>query len=373
MNIKKNTAAKFVFPFCAKPALAALSVALLGVFCPAFGDSALPYGKFVTDGPRDKACFALTFDDGPGESTKDVLAELAESHVKATFFMLGSEVKKHPLLVKSVSGAGHLVGNHTYTHANFNKVSASTRLAKLTDEVQRTSDGVKNITGAPTHFLRMPYGVTKQWVLDFARHHQHVVVNWTYGSDWESRPKEELLKEYLSHLNPGAILLMHDGGNRRDTTVWLVRRILAEAQKRHLRPVRVDTLLGYGEQASSVPSVAPEAKPAPVKQAAHEAKKSEPAPSVKPAAKAEPKPAPKPEPKPAPKVEPKPQAEPKSETGPKPETKSAKDEGQYEEIDESDMSSTSDAEAEPQTKVAGPDETPQPHKTAPVKAGTKPV
>jgi peptidoglycan/xylan/chitin deacetylase (PgdA/CDA1 family) len=303
--------------------------------CGTRGHAALPYGKFVTDGPRDKACFALTFDDGPGASTSDILAELAQAHVKATFFMVGGEVKKHPALVKAVSEAGHLIGNHSYTHPNFNKVPAATRVAKLTDEVKRTSDGIQNITGHPTHFLRMPYGVTKQWVLDFARHHQHVVVNWTYGSDWESRPKEELLKEYLSHLNPGSILLMHDGGSKRDTTVWLVHRILAEAQKRHLRPVRVDELLGLEQQPQE-----PASKPVEEKH-----------------------------PEPAKSKSGKPQQKPQAKAA-------AQDEEQYEDVDESGMSPSGSGASQSdsgENASADPAQTNAPHKSVQPKAASKPV
>ncbi|MDD2774082.1 MAG: polysaccharide deacetylase family protein [Elusimicrobiales bacterium] len=260
-----------------------MSLALAAVFAAGPAFCAVPYGKFVTTGPKSKPYFALTFDDGPGESTPDVLAALSAYNAKATFFMLGYAVKKKPQEVRKVYEAGHLIGNHTYAHANFNKVPEKSRDDRLEKEIKDTSALIEAEIGRPTHYMRMPYGITKSWVLAVAKRTKHVVINWDYGSDWESRPKEELLKEYLSNLKPGSVMLLHDGGNRRDTTVWITTRILEEAQKRRLNPVRLDVLLGYTDDspaAAAVPlkpeSGAETAKPV--------AQKPQPKASVKPVA-----------------------------------------------------------------------------------------
>jgi len=214
------------------------------LLCFACRADAAQYGDFITRGPSAGNMFALTFDDGPGDNTEAVLAELSAAGVKGTFFMLGSEAKQYPKKAAQVAAAGHLIGNHTYSHANFNKVPEAQRVAKLSKEITDSSDAIFKATGVRTQFLRIPYGVSKAWVFPVAKKGKHIVANWTYGADWYGKPKEELLKGYKTALRPGAILLMHDGGKRRDTTVWLVRQLLIEAKKRKLKAVRLDVLLG---------------------------------------------------------------------------------------------------------------------------------
>ncbi|MFA5160888.1 MAG: polysaccharide deacetylase family protein [Elusimicrobiales bacterium] len=272
--------------------------AALLLAAPAFAGDNISYGKFITSGPKSRPYVALTFDDGPGDATEDVLKLLDAYGAKATFFVLGGQAARNPKLLEEEAKAGHLVANHTYTHSNFNKVPEEKRVSKLESELERTSDIIKKHTGYHTRFMRMPYGITKKWVLQTARRNKYVVVNWDYGSDWESRPKEELLKKYLASLTPGAILLLHDGGDHRQATVYIVRRVLEEAKKRRLVPVRLDTLLDCPENNAVTrgePSRREESAPEPAAQAA-----SAPAEKQKPSA--EPVPAPR-KPAPAPEKE----------------------------------------------------------------------
>jgi len=215
------------------------TVSLILLF-PALAFAGVPAGTFITDGPKEKPEIALSFDDGPGASTEEILSILKEADVKAAFFMLGEAAKERPALVREVSAEGHLIGNHTFSHTNFLKVPKEEREAKLEKEITLTDEILKELTGKKPEFLRMPYGVTRPWVLRVAKKTGHPVFNWTYGSDWEKKPKEELLKGYLESLRPGAIILMHDGGGKGRKTVWLLKKVLEEAKKRGLKPVRLD-------------------------------------------------------------------------------------------------------------------------------------
>ena len=77
--------------------------------------------KVITVGSGRNKLIALTFDDGPGLNTEEILKILDDKQVKATFFMLGNSIEKRPDLVKEVYSKGHEIANHTYNHINFFK------------------------------------------------------------------------------------------------------------------------------------------------------------------------------------------------------------------------------------------------------------
>lgn len=218
-------------------------------------------GKFYSDGKRQSGQFALTFDDGPGPTTPELLEVLAKNNAKATFFMLGDSVKKFPKHAASVAEAGHLLGNHTYTHQNFNKLPEAQRVSALEGEICKTEAAVRAATGQTPYFLRAPYGLSSPWIRELAGRKGYVMVNWSCGADWWFHPREQILKQYLDNLHSGAVFLLHDGGSsKRETTVWLVERILTEAKKRGLKPVRLDELLavdsaGLARERAKLPGV----------------------------------------------------------------------------------------------------------------------
>lgn len=205
----------------------------------------LPYGKFYATGHSDKPYFALTFDDGPGQSTAEILALLEKYNAKATFFMLGSSVVEHPELAQKVIKAGHLAGSHTYSHFQFRKTADAKQLFRLEWELPKTAALVQNAGAPRPHFMRYPYGIHWPYMMEAARRKQFVVVNWDHGEDWLlKKSKEEMFKGYAASLRPGAIMLLHDGGRRKEKTIWVVEELLKAAQKKGLTCVRVDTLLG---------------------------------------------------------------------------------------------------------------------------------
>ncbi|MFH1619070.1 MAG: polysaccharide deacetylase family protein [bacterium] len=207
----------------------------------------LPYGKFYAGGPRGKKQFALTYDDGPGPSTPALLKVLKDAGTAASFFMNGSSVRNFPKNVAETAAAGHLIGNHTDTHINWYKCEADDKAKLLEKEIMAAETEIAKATGVKTIFLRMPNGFVRDWVRGVAKKGGYILVNWTYGADWSALSKEDMLKGYLKNLRPGSILLLHDGGKKdRKTTIWLTGKILEEARKKGLSPVRIDTLLGIG-------------------------------------------------------------------------------------------------------------------------------
>lgn len=194
--------------------------------------------------PEPGGRFALTFDDGPGYITEDLLKLLEKRGAKATFFMLGSSVRQYPARAKKVFDAGHLIANHTDTHRNWFKIGNSGDREKvLSAEVRKAEEAIVKATGFRPTVLRMPNGYSKPWVKETLKKLGYTSVNWSYGSDWTKLPEDKMIAEYRKATRAGSVLLMHDGGGKsREKTLRLVEAVLDEARQRGLRAVRLDEL-----------------------------------------------------------------------------------------------------------------------------------
>lgn len=161
---------------------------------------------------------ALTFDDGPNARwTPRLLDVLAKHDVRATFFLLGGRAEAAPELVRRIAGAGHVIGNHTWSHPNL----ARTRANRVREELARTKATLEQITGAAARFFRPPFGARRPAVFRIARELGLSVVTWNaMTSDW-SEPSanqiaEELTKKIdrLGRRGRAANIVLHDGGHR---------------------------------------------------------------------------------------------------------------------------------------------------------------
>ena len=111
------------------------------------------HGKTGTSGDR----IALTFDDGPDpRTTPRILATLQRHHVKATFFVVGSQVERHPGLLRRIVREGHTIGNHSYDHADMSNLSSG----QMSLELRRTQKAVDEALGYHYQMalMRPPYG-----------------------------------------------------------------------------------------------------------------------------------------------------------------------------------------------------------------------
>lgn len=203
------------------------------------------YGKLYSDGPAGKKEFALTYDDGPGYITADLLALLAKYQAKATFFMNGASLRKYPETAARVAAAGHLIGNHTDSHGFYPEIGKRAGREKaLEREIDAAAALIEKSAGKRPLFLRMPNGYDRGWVRKVAARRGCVLVNWSYGSDWTGVSEEKMAAGYLKNLAPGRILLLHDGGGKsRERTLRLTEKILLEARNKGLAPVTLEELL----------------------------------------------------------------------------------------------------------------------------------
>ena len=157
-----------------------------------------------------KKVIALTFDDGPSPNpTPQILDILKEKNIKATFFMIGQNLKNFPQIGKQVVADGHAIGNHTWHHWNrpMNEFTAAR-------EINDTAALLYKTTGVKTSLFRPPNGFLSNGLAAYARKQDDVVILWSIDSgDWRKRgvSVEGLVNHVLQKAKPGAIVLMHDG------------------------------------------------------------------------------------------------------------------------------------------------------------------
>ena len=168
-----------------------------------------PFGKNIVHLNTDQRIVALTFDDGPSPPDTDRLLDILATHdVKATFFMIGNRIEKHPETVRRVIAEGHQIGNHTYSHPllGFCPPSYVQRQIERTDNLLR-QNGVKGETvfRAPmlTRFLPVAYVLAK-------RNQTHISCNvWSW--DWTTQNPNRITRTVLKKIKPGSIVVLHDG------------------------------------------------------------------------------------------------------------------------------------------------------------------
>lgn len=165
------------------------------------------FGPSVYKGPGTRKSIALTFDDGPSESTPDLLEYLEREGVTATFFECGMHVKRLPHVAGQVAAAGHEIGNHTYSHP---KLPFKTRefIDQEFSEAQRV---IQEETGVTPTLLRAPYGFRWVGLREVQEKLLLLGVMWTViGFDWRW-PTERISEYVLRNTSPGGIICLHDG------------------------------------------------------------------------------------------------------------------------------------------------------------------
>lgn len=160
--------------------------------------------------PTNQKVVALTYDDGPEPVyTPQLLRILDQYHVKATFFLIGKQMDLYPDIVKDIAARGHAIGNHTYTHPKDIESDTQSQIAR---ELEQCESTIERLTGQRTHLFRPPKGLLDGTVFFVAEEQDYKTVLWTVSADHHDAPTPELMaKRVLDHIQPGAIILAHDG------------------------------------------------------------------------------------------------------------------------------------------------------------------
>ena len=155
---------------------------------------------------------ALTYDDGPNDPhTLKLLDVLAKHNVRATFFMIGRYVQQRPDIARAVAQAGHVIGNHTFTHPLLIFKSAAQTRAELVDCRQALQDAI----GEHSNLFRPPFGGRRPATLGSRANSGSRPVMWNVtGYDWNAPPAAVIEKKVVRQMRGGDVILLHDGGHR---------------------------------------------------------------------------------------------------------------------------------------------------------------
>ncbi len=185
------------------------------------------------DGVQKKV--ALTFDDGPHSVyTKQLLDGLAERNVHVSFFVIGKNIPGNEDLIARMHKEGHLIGNHTYDHVKICDLSGE----EACEQVEKTSELVREITGEDTEFVRPPFGA---WNKSMECSFRMIPVLWDVDPlDWTTKNKALIEERVLENVSSGDIILLHD---YYESSVEAALDLVDELQAQGYEFVTVDELI----------------------------------------------------------------------------------------------------------------------------------
>ncbi|MFI4992014.1 MAG: polysaccharide deacetylase family protein [Solirubrobacterales bacterium] len=203
-------------------------------------DSVLAYTPAVVSGGTKGNELALTFDDGPGPYTQQLVATLNRFHVHATFFAIGEEERYFSAGTVAELHSGDVIGNHTETHPMLATLSAHDQHEQLAEQIAR----IELLDGPRPRLFRPPYGSFNATTFKLLRKLHLLMVLWsTDTEDYRQPGVAAIVQSALAGARPGAIILMHDAGGNRSETIAALPAIIQGLRKRGLAPVTVPRLL----------------------------------------------------------------------------------------------------------------------------------
>jgi peptidoglycan/xylan/chitin deacetylase (PgdA/CDA1 family) len=203
-------------------------------------DRTLAYTPYVRVAGVQHREVALTFDDGPGPYTPQIVSVLERENVPATFFEVGVLEKYFHAATSEIVLRGYPIGDHTQSHAPMSKLNAKSQQAQLLQETSLVGD-----YGAPfPRLFRPPYGLWNATTLKLLHRYRMLMVLWTVDtSDYREPGVDAIVDSAVRGAGPGAIILLHDAGGDRSETVAALPKIVHALKARGYRLVTVPRLL----------------------------------------------------------------------------------------------------------------------------------
>ncbi len=243
-------------------AIAAVGLILLGlvgyVACTPWSSA---FGKTYWQTADTGRVLALTFDDGPnGPYTNEVLDILQREQVRATFFLIGENVRLYPDVAARIAREGHAIGNHSDTHPFAFGLDP---VPLLRAQLDRAEETIHSATGIYPRLFRPPQGIRSPWLMETLKRDSLVTVTWDDAPrDWLHYPASRLVESTVRRARPGAIILLHDGLNLdhpadRSATVSALPKIIHRLRAEGYSFVTIPELLGCESSLADWPVAAP--------------------------------------------------------------------------------------------------------------------
>ncbi|GAB7052642.1 polysaccharide deacetylase family protein [Catenuloplanes indicus] len=175
---------------------------------------------------------SLTFDDGPSQYTDEVLDLLDKHGIKATFCVIGSQVRSHAAQMRRIVAEGHTLCNHTWNH-DFQLAERTPE--QIVKDLVRTNDAIHTVVpNAKVHYFRNPGGNFNHRTVSVAQNLGMVPLHWSIDSrDWETKDAKKICDLVEANAHPGAVVLLHDGGGDRRETTKALKKLLPFLKARY--------------------------------------------------------------------------------------------------------------------------------------------
>ncbi|HWY91192.1 MAG TPA: polysaccharide deacetylase family protein [Solirubrobacteraceae bacterium] len=203
-------------------------------------DHVLSYTPAIRAGGAKGNEVALTFDDGPGPYTQQLVTELNKLGVHATFFAIGNEERYFSPGTLLELRSGEVVGDHTESHPMMATLSAHDQYEQLFEQIAR----IELLDGPRPRLFRPPYGSFNATTYKLLHKLHLLMVLWsTDTEDYRLPGVAAIVQNALAGAHPGAIILMHDGGGDRSQTIAALPAIVSGLRKKGLHPVTIPRLM----------------------------------------------------------------------------------------------------------------------------------
>ncbi len=202
--------------------------------------STLAYTPFVKEGGTQGHDIALTFDDGPGPYTPQVLSVLEREHVKATFFVIGKMLRYFSTSTVREIEDGDVIGDHTETHPMMAQLSAHDQYEELFEQIAR----IELLGGRRPVLFRPPYGSFDATTFKELKRLHLLMTLWSVDTDdYEQPGVSVIVQRALEGAHPGEIILLHDAGGVRTQTIEALPQIIKALRAKGYDLVTVPKLL----------------------------------------------------------------------------------------------------------------------------------
>jgi peptidoglycan/xylan/chitin deacetylase (PgdA/CDA1 family) len=203
-------------------------------------DRTLAYTPAVLVAGSQHRELALTFDDGPGPYTQQLVSVLNQMNAPATFFEVGAGEQYFSAGTREIVAGGYQIEDHTWSHPMMSQLSASDQRSQITSEAREITK-----FGAPyPRLFRPPYGAWNNETLRILKQHRMLMVLWTVDtSDYRLPGSDSIVNTVVGGAKPGAIFLMHDAGGNRAETIAALPKIITDLRARGYKLVTVPKLI----------------------------------------------------------------------------------------------------------------------------------